>query len=95
MSAEASVPREEIPWYPKVNFNECIGCGQCVEFCHNDVYGWDEENNHPIVVNPHNCVVGCSACAKLCPQGAISFPSKEELLAAIRAARERHMAGNR
>jgi len=28
----------------------------------------------PIVANPGNCVLGCTTCAKLCPEDAITFP---------------------
>ncbi|MGQ9494071.1 MAG: 4Fe-4S dicluster domain-containing protein [Anaerolineae bacterium] len=73
------VPREQIPWYPRIDLDKCIGCQECFNFCGNGVYQWDDDGNHPIVVNPYNCVVGCSACANLCSGEAISFPTKEEI----------------
>jgi len=79
MKEYKGVPREKIPWYPRVDYDKCIGCRQCFEFCGNNVYEWDDENNHPVVRNPNNCVINCVACAKICPQEAISFPSKEEI----------------
>nr|MBC7243770.1 ferredoxin family protein [Chloroflexota bacterium] len=77
------IPREQIPWYPRVDLDQCIGCQECFNFCGNGVYQWDDEGNHPIVANPYNCVVGCSACANLCSGDAISFPTKEEIRKAI------------
>jgi len=66
------MPREHVPWYPTVDLNKCKGCKKCYEFC--EVYGWDEEKKKVRVVEPFRCVVGCSTCAGLCEQGAISFP---------------------
>ncbi len=83
MSLFSGIPREKIPWYPKIDYESCAGCQECFNFCHNNVYKWDEQNNHPIVANPYSCVVGCSACANLCPNGAIRFPTKQELVEAI------------
>ena len=79
MKEYKGMPRDKIPWYPKIDYEKCVGCKQCFDFCGNNVYEWDEENNHPIVKNLNNCVINCVACAKLCPQKAISFPSKEEI----------------
>lgn len=75
------IPREEIPWYPTVDYDSCAGCKQCVEFCPNGVYKWDGNDHHPDVVNPYNCVVGCSACAQMCPMEAIHFPTRKEITA--------------
>jgi NAD-dependent dihydropyrimidine dehydrogenase PreA subunit len=83
-----SVPREKITWFPTINYDACIGDRVCFEFCHNDVFVWDEENQLPIVQNPLNCVVGCESCAQLCPSEAITFPSKEELRTTLRRLRE-------
>jgi len=80
-----SVPREKIPWFPTIDVDACIGDRECVKFCKNDVFVWDELNARPEVVHPFNCVVGCSACAQLCPVEAIHFPSKEELRRTLRA----------
>jgi hypothetical protein len=38
------------------------------------VFRWYPEGNLPIVANPGNCVLGCTTCAKLCPEDAITFP---------------------
>lgn len=82
------IPREKIPWFPRVDPDLCAGCMQCVDFCRNGVYLWDEKERKPVVSQPYNCVVGCSACSNLCPNGAISFPSKQEIIDLIKKLRE-------
>lgn len=82
------VAREEIPWYPTIDYEACVGCQECINFCANGVYEWDGNDHHPIVQNPYNCVVGCSACAKLCPMEAIRFPSRAELVNLLRELRK-------
>lgn len=77
--ASSATPRERIPWFPTVDYGLCTGDQECFNFCKNQVFTWDEEQNHPCVTNPYNCVVGCQACVNVCPVQAISFPSKEEL----------------
>jgi len=68
------IPREEILWHPTVDLEKCVGCKECFNFCSHKVYDWDEEKNKTKVVEPNYCVVGCSSCMGLCPEGAISFP---------------------
>jgi len=82
------IPREEIPWYPTIDPDLCSNCGACMDFCSNNVFAQGEL--HTEVVNPYNCVVGCSACQKECETGAISFPSKEELIKIINELREKY-----
>ncbi len=82
------IPRNKIPWYPTIDYDKCAGCQECYNFCRNNVYQWDDENNHPNVSNPYNCVVGCSACANLCPNEAIHFPTKEELAEVMKKLKE-------
>lgn len=67
-------PREEIPWHPTVDVSKCAGCRKCFEFCSHGVYSWDEKTNTTKVIEPFRCVVGCSSCAGLCEEGAITFP---------------------
>ncbi len=67
-------PREQIPWHPTVDPALCAGCRTCYEFCSHGVYGWDEAADRPTVIEPHQCVVGCSTCSQKCEEGAISFP---------------------
>lgn len=88
----SAIPREKIPWFPKVDAELCSGDQECFKFCKNDVFAWDEEKQHPIVKNPYNCVVGCQACINICPVGAIAFPSQEELRATLRRLRQEMQA---
>jgi|YelNatPaOPRAMG01_1025707.scaffolds.fasta_scaffold43944_5 NAD-dependent dihydropyrimidine dehydrogenase PreA subunit len=82
-----NIPREKIPWFPTIDPDLCIGDQDCVNFCRNNVLAFDEDTFKVVVVNPYNCVVGCDACAKICPQGAITFPDKDELRATLRRLR--------
>ncbi len=83
----SAIPREKIPWFPTVDYEVCSGDQECFKFCKNEVFTWDEENRHPLVTNPYNCVLGCQACINICPTGAITFPSQAELRATIRRLR--------
>jgi NAD-dependent dihydropyrimidine dehydrogenase PreA subunit len=82
-----AVPRELVPWYPTIDADACIGDRVCVDFCKNDVYGWDETAGHPVVEHPYNCVLGCSACMELCPVAAVTFPPMQELRDTLRRLR--------
>ncbi len=87
MMQPSNIPREKIPWFPTVEYELCTGDQECFNFCKNDVFAWDEENKHPIVQNPYNCVVGCQACINVCPAEAIHFPSKQDLRETLRRLR--------
>lgn len=71
------LPRDEIPWFPKVDQSRCSGCTSCVEFCAQGVFYFAEGKSH--VVRPYNCTVGRSSCRSFCPEQAISFPTQAEL----------------
>lgn len=73
--------RHEIPWYPTLYTDRCDGCGDCVTFCHYGVFEQAESRGVVQVVAPFNCLVGCEACAKVCPHGAIRFPPRSLLSA--------------
>jgi len=81
------IPRELIPWYPTVDAEACLGDQECLNFCKNEVFRWDEDRNAPIVAHPYNCVLGCSACMKVCAAAAITFPTIDELRRAMRRLR--------
>ncbi|MDZ7719295.1 MAG: FAD-binding oxidoreductase [Balneolaceae bacterium] len=68
------IPREEIKWNPTVDTDACIGCGTCVTGCSRMVYRYDYYLRKPVVVEPLNCMVGCTTCANTCPTHAINFP---------------------
>ena len=69
------IPRKDIPWYPTVDADTCIGCTLCYATCGRSVY--DMQDNKAVVLNPLNCMVGCSTCGTVCPVQAISFPERD------------------
>ena len=71
------IPRDKIKWHPTINEEKCIRCLQCVAFCKQGVYGVKDDK--PQVINPDNCVVGCTGCETICPTNAISHPPQEYL----------------
>lgn len=78
MSEWRGIPREEIPWFPTIDAEKCIGCRECITICKNGVLAFDEEAEKSTVVNRYNCVVECRTCARLCPVEAISFPEAND-----------------
>lgn len=84
------VPREEIHWNPTIIEDACIGCGTCVTGCSRLVYRYDFDRKKPVVVDPLNCMVGCTTCANTCPTHAIAFPSIDSVLALEGRADVRH-----
>jgi CDP-4-dehydro-6-deoxyglucose reductase len=75
------VPRQQIHWNPTILEDACIGCGTCVTGCSRLVYRFDFERKKPVVIDPLNCMVGCTTCANTCPAHAIAFPPIETVLA--------------
>lgn len=72
------IPRNKIPWDPKIDPKKCTGCGKCVEFCHMQAFAFDEKaGKRRTAVNPNRCVVFCRGCEDICPTGAISHPSEK------------------
>jgi len=75
------VPRKKVPWYPIIDYEKCISCGKCVDYCVFGVYEFEERNGKKtsIVKNPYKCTpVFCRGCEEICPSGAITHPSEEE-----------------
>ncbi|MDE3032398.1 MAG: ferredoxin family protein [Acidobacteriota bacterium] len=66
------IPRQEIPWFPTVNAQACIGCELCYVTCGRGVYELKERK--AFAAQPYACMVGCSTCARVCPTEAIHFP---------------------
>jgi NAD-dependent dihydropyrimidine dehydrogenase PreA subunit len=84
------VPRSKIPWGPTINYEKCISCGKCVDYCKLGVYEFEENQGkkRPIAKNPNSCVVLCTGCEEICPAGAITHPSKRETREIIRKLRK-------
>ena len=68
------IPRKEIPWFPTVDPDACIGCSLCFVTCGRGVYAMQDKKSEAI--QPYECMVGCSTCGTVCPTGAIHFPEK-------------------
>ena len=65
------------PWFPVIDRARCNGCGTCADYCLFSVYAADNNlppNKKIRVTMPQYCKVGCPACARLCPTGALIFP---------------------
>ena len=71
------IPRTEIPWFPTIDDDACIGCGLCYISCGREVFGFDDAARKATVERKFNCMVGCSTCATVCPVEAISFPGRD------------------
>lgn len=73
------IPREKIPWDPKIDYAKCTSCGKCVEFCHTQAFKTEAVNGKKkTAVNPNRCVVFCRGCEEVCPVSAISHPDEEK-----------------
>jgi len=66
------IPREEVPWFPSVDRETCIGCQLCYVTCGRAVY--EMNDGVAVAVAPMECAVGCTTCGNICPTSAISFP---------------------
>ena len=69
------ISRQEIPWYPTVNAETCIGCELCYVTCGRNVF--EMRDRKSIVAHPFQCMVGCNTCAIVCPVEAIGFPGRD------------------
>jgi NAD-dependent dihydropyrimidine dehydrogenase PreA subunit len=74
------IPRSKIPWGPTIDYDKCVNCGKCVDYCTLGVFELEEKEGkkRSVVKNPNNCVVFCTGCQEQCPACAISHPSKAE-----------------
>ncbi|MDD3554318.1 MAG: ferredoxin family protein [Deltaproteobacteria bacterium] len=68
------IPRKQIEWHPFIDTNKCTGCGMCVTSCRRGVFDYDIAKEKAVVVNPLNCMVGCTSCKTWCYFDAINFP---------------------
>ncbi len=80
------VPRSKIPWGPAIDYEKCVNCGKCMDYCKLGVYELEEKEGkkRSVARNPNNCVVLCTGCDSQCPAGAVSHPSKVETRKIIR-----------
>lgn len=39
------VPRSKIPWDPKIDYEKCVTCGKCVDFCHVSAFKFEEKDD--------------------------------------------------
>jgi NAD-dependent dihydropyrimidine dehydrogenase PreA subunit len=69
------IPRKDIPWFPTVDADTCIGCTLCYTTCGRGVY--EMQDNKAVPVNAMSCMVGCSTCSTVCPVQAIAFPDRD------------------
>ena len=88
------VPRNKIDWSPRIEYDKCNYCMECVKFCPHQVFEVRENDEKKLIVkNPDNCVVFCRACGKTCGVDALSFPDKGETIKNIKETRK-GMQGN-
>ncbi len=71
------VPESTNAWYPCVDYDLCINCLKCMDFCVFGVYAKVEGKLK--VVAPENCKDNCPACARVCPKSAVIFPKCPDL----------------
>ena len=64
------IPRKDIPWFPTVDADACIGCTLCYTSCGRGVY--EMQDNKAVSVNAMSCMVGCSTCGTVCPTQAMT-----------------------
>lgn len=53
----------------RLNEEECIGCGECVERCQVDAIAMEDDR---VVHNTQRCI-GCGLCISTCPSGALQL----------------------
>lgn len=58
-------------WYPIIDYEKCVSCMSCANFCPHDVY--EVTDGKPVVKNPDKCVDLCKGCSKICDVKAIKF----------------------
>ncbi len=64
-------------WYPIIDYEKCVSCFECVNFCPHKVF--EIIDDKPVVANPLDCVDFCKGCSKgACPVDAISYYEEEK-----------------
>ncbi len=84
------IPRDKIPWFPTIEYQKCISCGRCEDYCKLGVYEIEEHEGkkRSVVKHPNNCVVLCTGCDGICPVGAIKHQAKTETQQKIKELRK-------
>ncbi|MFW9772665.1 MAG: ATP-binding protein [Promethearchaeota archaeon] len=54
----------------EVKEDKCIGCGNCIDICHNNAISLNDDN---IAEVDEEYCIGCGLCAYFCPENAISM----------------------
>jgi len=72
-SSIANHQSDWVPWFPVIDYDRCVGCKQCLNFCLFGVYALSDAGRVE-VRKPSGCKTNCPACARMCPQQAIIFP---------------------
>jgi NAD-dependent dihydropyrimidine dehydrogenase PreA subunit len=75
--SQGGPPPSWMPWFPVIDYDRCVSCGRCLEFCLFGVYGEDDQGAVR-VERPSRCKTNCPACARTCPEVAIMFPKYPE-----------------
>ncbi len=68
---------EWTPWFPVIDYDRCVNCKQCLNFCLFGTFSLSDEGS-VMVSSPSSCKTNCPACARVCPQKAIIFPKYGE-----------------
>jgi len=86
------IPRSKISWGPTIDYEKCVNCGKCEDYCKLGVYELEEKEDkkRSVVKNPNNCVVLCTGCEAQCPAGAITHPSKKTTREIIKNLRKKY-----
>lgn len=75
-------------WYPIIDYQACVGCLECVNYCLFGVYTIGEQDK-PNVELPDQCRDGCPACSRVCPGGAIMFAEYDDPIISGRSPHEK------
>lgn len=62
---------QDSKWLPRIDWDLCTGCGDCVEIC--PVNALDQVDGRAELVAPEACTY-CTLCEDICPVDAIELP---------------------